>query len=541
MWTLGINWKWHDSAAALVDENGTVWAFAEEERFTRRKHAWNTFPAQATRFCLATAGITWEDVHTVAVGWDFPHLRHDADQVLSTIFETNVEGHRRPELVFVQHHLAHGLSAFYSSGFERAGILIIDGSGEIDSATIYSADRISGLTSKRSWSRRYSLGSMYMAATPLLGFGKLDSGKTMGLAPYGIGRSGSAYPIGDLANGRMDAESPAARLSDESTFNEFTDVWKAYLANRVGTPTAPSGDLHTDPVAVSLAASAQRTVEETFRVLHAEAVSLSGSNTVCLAGGVALNCVANGLLPEPLHIPPFPHDAGVALGAAWSVCPPRTCEPAISPYLGANVEMGSELQDLRDAGYRVCEVSASAVARLVVDGRVGAVVEGRAEVGPRALGHRSIIALPRPACVRDELNAIKNREAWRPFAPVTLSSYSTRLWPNQGNREQYMIGTSVTSSLARTVMAAAVHVDGTTRPQVIPPSNGVVGEMLEKLSAGGVAPVLVNTSFNNRGEPIVNSARDALHCFVNLGLDFLVLGDQLVERRRPTGVTRETS
>jgi carbamoyltransferase len=533
VWTLGINWKWHDSSAALVDEDGKVRAFAEEERFTRVKHAWETFPTNAARYCLATAGITWRDLDAVAVGWAFEHLRGDEDEMLVALFGEEASGRHRPKVEFVPHHLAHALSAFHSSGYDRAGVLVIDGSGETDSATIYRADRENGLTALRSWDRRYSLGSLYMAATQWLGFGRLDAGKTMGLAPYGVHEATSVLPVGDFIAGTPHPLSPAGALSPDRFFEDFTAAWSSYFAERFGPVTAPSAELHRDPVARSLAATAQRTVEHVFRALHAETVALSGSENVCLAGGVALNCVANGQLPEPLYVPPFPHDAGVAVGAAWFVSPPRRTEAPVSPYLGAEPRRGAEVDDLRAAGCAVSDFSVDAVIEALVAGRVGAIAEGRAEVGPRALGHRSIIALPRPSDVQDRINGLKNRERWRPFAPVTLASYAPRLWPRQGARELYMIGTTVVSSHGRELLPAATHVDGTTRSQVVESDQPQsLAAVLRGLEASGVPPVLVNTSFNDRGEPIVNSAADAARAFLALGLDFLVLDGLLVERPR---------
>jgi carbamoyltransferase len=286
-------------------------------------------------------------------------------------------------------------------------------------------------------------------------------------------------------------------------------------------------------MAVRIAAGVQRTVEEHLLGLHAENARLAGTDQVCLAGGVALNCVANGRLPEPVYVLPVPHDAGVALGAAWAVCPPAKAALLESPYLGTDLRVGGEVDALRADGFAVDAFSPDTVVDLLAAGAVGAVAEGRAEVGPRALGHRSIVALPAPAVVRDRINARKGRERWRPLAPVTLPWYADRLWPSQGARELYMIGTADVTDHALEVMPAAAHVDGSTRPQVLPAGQApVVEALLTGLAAGGLPPVLVNTSFNGRGEPIADSAADAVRAFRSLGLDFLVLGDHLV---RPSG------
>jgi carbamoyltransferase len=384
----------------------------------------------------------------------------------------------------------------------------------------------------RSWDRRFSLGALYSAASQALGFGPLDAGKTMGLAPFGRRDSTSTLPLGDLVSGAIAQDSPVKRPSPEKHFDEFAAAWRAYYDTHIGQVTKDHWDLHIDPVARVIAASAQRTVEETIRGLYAEAVSLVGSDTICLAGGVALNCVANGLLPPNVYAPPFPHDAGVALGAAWYVCPPRERFPQpLTPFLGLPINPGPQLDEAVRQGLTVAEYSPRTVVDLLLAGRIGAIAEGNAEIGPRALGHRSIIALPHPVAVQDRVNDIKQRERWRPFAPMTLRNHASSMWPTQGVRENYMIGTAVVSAKGRQVMPAVVHVDGTTRPQSFAEDQeGVAPELLRQLERDGLPPVLINTSFNGPGEPIVNSAADALNDFLRLGLEFLVLGDRLIIR-----------
>jgi carbamoyltransferase len=532
MWTLGINWRWHDSAAALVDTDGHVVAFAEEERFTRVKHAWGSFPIRSTAYCLATAGITWRDVTAVAVGWAIDGLEADTDLVLSAIFGDDYTPTARPEVLFVEHHLAHALSTYHASGYDRAGVVVVDGSGEVDSATVYRATGTGDLEKLRSWDRRYSLGALYSAASQALGFGPLDAGKTMGLAPFGRRDETSVLPMGDLVSGEVDPGSPVATLSPDKHFDEFAAAWRAYYDLRVGRVERDNRNLHHDRVARTIAASAQRTVEEAVRGLYAEAVSLAGTDSICLAGGVALNCVANGFLPPNAYAPPFPHDAGVALGAAWYATPPkRRLDVPITPYLGLGIDPGDQLARAADLGFTVREFDPRRVVDLLLHGQVGAIAEGRAEIGPRALGHRSIVALPRPSHVQDRVNDLKRRERWRPFAPMALRGHADVYWPTQGVRENYMIGTAVVSAAGRRVMPAVTHVDGTSRPQTVPEDQpGAAAELLRELHRGGLPPVLVNTSFNGPGEPIVNSAAEALDGFADLGLDFLVLGDALITR-----------
>lgn len=533
MWVLGINWRWHDTAASLVDGDGRIWALVEEERLTRVKHAWDSLPCQAVRACLASAGIDWTDVDVIALGWDLPRMGPwtcaDRERLFGELSGLSACGTRgKPELLFVEHHLAHALSAFHASGFEDAGVLVIDGSGEREAMSIYAASRAQGLTLKRRWARCFSLGTMYEAATRTIGLGYLNEGKTMGLAPYGMENASELLPVGDVL-AHDGAHAP--HLPSDAHYNEYTEAWLRYFETRFPRVTKPPAAIHQDPVATHIAASAQRTVEGVLRALHTETVCSVGSRQVCVTGGVALNSVANGLLPEPIFVPPFAHDAGVAVGAAWHVCPPSERVLMQSPYLGTQLAAGRELGTLRSQGFDVRDLSFPRVTEMLLSGAIGAIAEGRAEVGPRALGHRSIIAIPAPAQAHDRVNYVKRREPWRPLAPVTLERYAQHLWSASGRRETYMVGTTLASTHARTVMPAAVHVDGTTRPQVLQPGEAIVLErLLEEVESAGHPPVLINTSFNGPGEPIVESAADAAECFRALRLDFLVLEDQLVQR-----------
>jgi carbamoyltransferase len=248
-----------------------------------------------------------------------------------------------------------------------------------------------------------------------------------------------------------------------------------------------------------------------------------------MAGGVALNCSANGKLPEPVYVPPVPHDAGVALGAAWSVCPPGGAPSELSPYLGLPIDPSDIGITLAGAGLGpATEATPEAVVDRLRRGLVGAIAHGRAEVGPRALCHRSLLAIPDAASVRDDVNQRKGREVWRPLSPVTLASTGGRLWPSRPSLHHYMLGASQVVDEHRSSIPAVVHVDGTARVQTIDASEPV-GRYLAMLGDAGLPPVLINTSFNVRGEPVVNNAAEALSSAQAIGVDFLVLEDQLVD------------
>jgi carbamoyltransferase len=252
---------------------------------------------------------------------------------------------------------------------------------------------------------------------------------------------------------------------------------------------------------------------------------LAGTENLCLAGGVALNCKANGLLGGPVFAPPAPHDAGTALGAAWHVAPPRRPVERISAFLGP--VPGARAYGALDGLHRE-PLSLERVCEALAAGCCGAIVEGPGEIGPRALGHRSIVADPSDPAMHRRLNDIKGREPWRPFGAAALRPRAAALWEPRPRLSDYMLGGTPVSDLARERLPAAVHVDGTTRPQELDPECAdVLAGLLAQWGdrAGGA---LVNTSFNGPGEPIVSSTADAIACFRRLGLDFLVIDDELV-------------
>ncbi|MCA1674589.1 MAG: nodulation protein NodU, partial [Actinobacteria bacterium] len=293
-------------------------------------------------------------------------------------------------------------------------------------------------------------------------------------------------------------------------------------------------ELPDDPAAVRVAAAAQCTVQHVMVGLAALARKAAGAQALCVAGGVALNCVANGMLGEPVYVPPVPHDTGVALGAVWTVVPP-TSSAQLRPDLGFPISSvpHDTLADAVAVGGRiqVADLDLSAVLDRLAAGQIGAIAQGRAEIGPRALGQRSIIALPRPAAVADRLNRLKGREPWRPFGPAVLAGHGDHWWEQREHLARYMVG-AVPMTEQGTALAPAVrHVDGTTRPQLVRPAeSGLLHHVLAAMTAAGLPPVLVNTSFNRRGEPIVNDARHAIAAFLAMDLEFLLLGGLLVTK-----------
>ena len=535
---LGVNAPptgWHDAAACLVDHDGTLLAFCEEERLSRDKHAERSGPLLAVRYCLEQAGAQLGDVDLVTVGWDVPlavrlfggewHLR-DAPAWLERYVGWRCSASDMPEVRFVSHHLAHATLAFRASDFEQAAVLVVDGNGDDESISIYRADRDRGLVRKRVWPRSHSLGYLYDAACRCAGFGQLQAGKLMGLSAYG--RAEGVEPWNLLVGGTPRAPTG---IDDGDGFNRYIHGWAGELDRLAGgrRPLRERAELHLDPLAVQIAVSAQEAVERAVLELAALARELAQTDNLCLAGGVALNCKANGLLGGPVFAPPAPHDAGTALGAAWHVAPPRRAAGRMSPYLGPapGVERNGALDGLHREALSLERVCAALEA-----GCCGAIVQGAGEIGPRALGHRSIVADPGDPGMHQRLNDIKGRERWRPFGAAALSSRAHALWEPRPRLSDYMLAGTPVSDAAREQMPSAVHVDGTTRPQELDPGSGDVFAALLSEWGERAGGALINTSFNGPGEPIVSSRCDAIACFRRLGLDFLVLDDEVVANDR---------
>ena len=537
---LGVNAPptgWHDPAACLVAGDGTLLAFCEEERLSRAKHAERSGPLLAVAHCLEQAGASHRDIELVAIGWDVPLAAplygvqwrlEDTPAWLKRYLGFDCSLRDMPEVRFVGHHLAHATIAFQASDFAESAVLVVDGNGDEDSISIYRAQRDRPLVRMRVWPRSHSLGYMYDAACRFVGFGPLQAGKLMGLSAYG--RVAGIEPWELLAGGE-----PAAPdgIDEGDGFNRYLHAWTAQFKRLAGDRRVVRArdELQLDPLAVQVAVSAQEAVERSMLALAVLARELTGSENLCLAGGVALNCKANGLLSGPVFAPPAPHDAGTALGAAWHVAPPRGRHAngrigRISAFLGP-APGGAHANGALDGLHRE-PLSLERVCEALGAGRIGAIVEGRAEIGPRALGHRSIVADPSTPEMHRRLNAIKGREPWRPFGAAALRPRAADLWQPRPRLSDYMLAGTPVSEAGSGQLPAAVHVDGTTRPQELDPDCAdvlptLLGEWGER--AGGA---LINTSFNGRGEPIVSSLADAAGAFRRLGLDFLVLDDELV-------------
>ena len=535
----------HDSACALIVD-GTVAAAIEEERLNRLKHT-NKFPSNAIRACLEQCNLTLADVDMVAYSFSDKAVERriqdlttplerrcwNAFGLFQYLFEREFNWElSRSQLRFVDHHRAHAVSAFSLSGLCTALVVTLDGYGDGLSGTI-STGADSSLHSLATFPQSQSLGIFYLRVIQYLGYTLFDEYKVMGLAPHGdpcVYQSlfSSFYSL--LPNGRYLLH-----------MNELGSLLHLGTPRRKGEPFA---QVHKD-----VAAALQAAVENIAIHVLRDYAARTDERRLCLAGGVAHNCSLAGKLLrsglfDRLFVQPAAHDAGAALGAALDVaCAPPSCRRPIKRlehvYLGDDVGNTQQIETALKRWEAFVEVStapeiADTTAELLANGLAVGWVQGRSEFGPRALGNRSILADPRPVANRDRINAIvKKRESYRPFAPAVLAEDAEAYFEIATNTDDYrfMTATAIVREDKRSLLGATTHVDGTARIQVVTrETNDRFWKLLHAFKARTGVPVLLNTSFNNNAEPIVDSVGDAIVCFLTTDLDVLVVGDCIVQK-----------
>jgi carbamoyltransferase len=551
---LGINAAFHDESAALV-ANGRIVAAAEEERFSRRKHgkppvpfsAWE-LPERSARWCLEHAGLRPADLDVVAYAYDparAPASNGDLTAAgwedLRTLYvrraplflRTALPGLDPERVRFVPHHVAHAASAYLAAGFEDCAVMTVDGRGEVTSQLMGHV-RSGALEVLAEQRLPDSLGLAYESLTAHLGFKRaLDEYKVMALAAYGRPRF-------------LAALHDAMRATGEGAFISRAPQWERFA------PAVQRGD-EWGPEHADLAASVQRCLEEVLLDLARWLHERTGERRLAMAGGVALNCVANSRLwrESPfaeVWVQPAAGDAGTALGAALYLARAEgeRVEPMRTAALGrgwSDAELETWLERVALPYERPDDVAEEAADVLARNGVV-AWFDGRAEYGPRALGHRSLLADPRDRANLERLNDVKGREQFRPVAPMVLEDRAGEIFSGGPLPSPYMLFTHTVADAWRERIPAVVHVDGTARIQTVSPQREpAVARMLRAFERRTGVPVVVNTSLNTAGRPMVDDPRDALECFGSAPVDALVMGPFLL--RRPgseaaaRGVARE--
>jgi carbamoyltransferase len=550
----------HDSAAALV-VGGRCVAAAAEERFTRKKHT-GAFPSGAIRYCLAEAGLEISDIDEIAHGFDYSAYRkaYSLDTTSSELYERVFSRealvglvqrewpHFPPERIHqVEHHIAHAASAYFTSGWDECLVAVVDAMGEAHGATIYTG-RGGSLEVLRRIAANHSIGILYSLVTLHLGFDfNSDEYKIMGLAPYGNPARFRAF-FEEAVELRDDGtiRIPILGLNRSRDERENYLQSRAFLAEHLCAPRAPEDEIAEEHCDV--AAALQECLDRSVLHICGHFARQTGLRRLAMAGGVALNCTANGKLMrsglfDEIYIQPAAGDDGTALGAALhraarggEVRNLRFPVPFLGPEYG-NAEIASALAafDGRIAVTRFAalEETCAAAASRIHAGRVVAWYRGRMEYGPRALGHRSILADPGDPDMRDRLNAmVKMREAFRPFAPaVTLGEAHRWFDVPAGMELPYMIFNVDVREPYRALLPAITHVNGTARVQTVDPrDNCEFHTLLCAVGRLSGREMVVNTSFNVKGQPIVNTPREAIETYLHTGIDVLFLEDTMIER-----------
>lgn len=541
----------HDSSASLIHE-GRIVAAIEEERLNRIKHT-NRAAVSAVDACLSRGKMSLEDVERITYPWtesianmllrrhlvsadnqEIRGVRELIHEVLRVCYECDVDDSK---LAFVPHHLAHAASAYYCAGLKSALVVALDGLGDSFSGIIYSVDEGTWIKLGE-FSIPQSLGHFYLRVTQYLGYGLFDEYKVMGLAPYG---DGSRYR-------ELFRQSYTLLPEGEYSISEnLVDLLcGAGPRRRRGDPVT---QFHKD-----IAAALQEALEDmAFHVLkHFQ--KETGHRQLCLAGGVAHNCTLNGKilysgLFDDVFVQPAAHDGGLALGGAlWVYYKEKDKKgqgyvpaPRLEHvYLGTDVGSNDQIQEGLVAWRDFVEFDLESniterAAQLLADGKIIGWVQGRSEFGPRALGNRSILADPRPAENKDIINRmVKKREAFRPFAPAVLEEYAQEYFeiPREGMRFPFMTFVLKVREDKQELLGATTHVDGTARIQTVSKqTNPRFWGLIDGFRSRTGVPVLLNTSFNNNAEPIVDSVNDAVVCFLTTDLHYLVIGDYLIRKR----------
>jgi carbamoyltransferase len=587
---LGISGLYHDSAAALVVDGG-IEAAAQEERFTRRKHD-AEFPKHAVEYCLSVAGCGLDELDAV-VFYDKPFIKFE--RLLETYLSFAPRGFRSfkmamplwlrdklfqkqiiakelkkfsasfdvEKLLFTEHHLSHAASAFYPSPFEEAAVLTMDGVGEWATMTL-AIGKGRDLKVHKELHFPHSLGLLYSAVTYHIGF-KVNSGeyKVMGLAPYGEPRFARL-----MLEKLVDLKEDGSFQLDQSYFNYgvgltmTNDRFAALFGEPVRKPEQLLTQFHMD-----MAASIQAVTEEIVLRLARSIRAETGQKNLCLAGGVALNCVANGKLLregifDGLWIQPAAGDAGGALGAALAGYHLFHGKPREIPakgdamrgsYLGPAFSQAEIEAELTVAGAKFDVLDEAALITLtaqgLADGKAVGWMQGRMEFGPRALGGRSILGDPRSPAMQKTLNLkVKYRESFRPFAPSVLREDVADWFELDGDSPYMLLVADVREELRRemtqeekalfgidklnvprSTIPAVTHVDYSARIQTVHvETNPRYHQLISRFKALTGCPVVVNTSFNVRGEPIVCRPGDAFRCFMGSEIELLVVGNCLL-------------
>ena len=564
------------SPAACIFDNNRMLVCVEEERFIREKVAKNRWPVHAIKHCLDTTGLTLDTIDKIAVAWNcnkypgymaeffaeqeelFPQKgtafrskeadilrKYSPDNFLSNL-NAALQSARLgviDEVEYYDHHECHAAASFYHSGFNKALVFIMDGSGEDEATTVWLA-KDNQLQKLKVFKLPHSLGRAYSCITEFLGFrAYTDEGKIMGLAPYGRLEQETHKKVQELLivkeNGDYVVNPDLIYYGKHSYNPRFTDD----LVELLGPPRRPlkrNEDIsdHYKNIAFSI----QHLLEQAVSRLVHTFIKNTGINKICIGGGVAMNCKMNGFISgmkevEDLFVHPASHDGGANIGAAilslQKHVPGISFEKLPHAYFGPSygndyIESVLNYSNLKRVKY---DNPAPVIAEKLAEGKIVALFQGKMELGARALGNRSILANPLLEDTKGILNDhVKHRENWRPFCPSILEEYGNEFFEHIVHPGYMVVATKVRDEKVK-LIPSAVHVDGTARPQFVSQkTNPYFWKIIEEFRKITDVPVIINTSFNIMGEPIINTPQEAIRCFFSTGIDILVLENYILTK-----------
>lgn len=586
MLILGLNPTGPNTSAALVDSRLGLISFAEEERFTRVKLATDVLPIRSIRSVLDHANLSLDDVDVITIGWDhskYPEFMKEfylrrmehpekddfsrllessklATKSIASVTKTLEIGLRRagllngvfPKIIFKHHHLSHAASVYFPSPYDDAIVAVIDGSGEELGTSIWKASRGEQFNLLRSFELPDSLGYFYAAMTEFLGFSVFTGeGKVMGMAPYGLPNSDFRKKLGEFLipgeDGNYSVDPKYVYFGKRTQSFRYTDSLSELLGLQPRVAETEIEQVHFD-----LAFEVQHALEAAVERLVGAVISQSGIHNLCIAGGVANNCKMNGHLASldsvrSCFVVPASADSGVAFGSALlHISEVDPMAPALrqpfSAYQGPSFsteDVVKVLEEAKLAEFEILDddVLFDSVARDLAGGLIVGWFQGQMEVGARALGNRSILANPGTPDMKNRLNKdVKRREAFRPFAPSVLSEHAEEWFDftkhgNPLDTHRWMIQAVPATVKAQQLAPAVVHVDGSVRPQVVHKTdNERFHHLISAFYNFTGIPVLLNTSLNVRGEPIICRPEEAVRCFFSHGLDVLVIENVVLRK-----------
>lgn len=544
---LGLNgWteRGHDGGASLIVDGKLVFSI-EEEKLICKRHAYDTIPTKSIKECLKSQNLTLDDIDKFVFGWDFEKIY----SMLGKKFLTKEEmseallGDKKyaNKLDYLDHHLAHAYSTFIPSNYDEALVFIIDGQGEYMGTSLFLANRKTN-EMKLLFETPISLGYFYAGITKQIGFRGGEEGKTMGLASYGkpvyVDELKKLIHFDEKDNIKCAFHiDKVSKDEEDASLEKWEELLSTFIPKREGKIIEVTDDII--PYA-NLAASAQKTLADIMTSIIKKYVKETGVHNVCLAGGVALNCPTSSAIEQmdevdKVFVQPAANDGGISLGAAikGSIDLGETLNIEMIPYLGpeySQEEIEKSLKE-KEYDYEVFDDIEKVIAKLISEGKIVANFQGRIELGPRALGNRSLLASPEKYESLVRMNTLKGREVWRPLAPAVLYDKQDTCFDSDIFSPHMTKNFNVLNEM-KNRLEAITHVDGTARIQSVTKEyNELFYKIINEFYKLTGIPVVINTSFNVKGEPIVCTPREAIDSFERMNLDYMAIGKCLIKKK----------